>query len=63
MHFINTNTTELNDWRKYICLGELSVERSSVYKVIEKLVEHGRSSAMLHQIFNDFILSAMLLNQ
>ena len=24
-------------------------------KVVEKLVEHGRQSAMLHQIFSDFI--------
>ena len=34
----------------------------SVYKVIENLVKHGRH-CMLHQIFNDFILSAMLLHQ
>ena len=33
------------------------------FTVIENLVKHGRQSAMLHQIFNDFILSAMLLHQ
>ena len=54
---------ELNDLRKIICLRKnlsfCSVERISVYKVIENLMEHG----MLPQIFNDFILSAMLLHQ
>ena len=57
--------TELNDLRKMICLGktEVFVERMSVDKVIENLVEHGRLSAMLHQIFKDIILSVMLLHQ
>ena len=42
----------------------MSAERISINKVIENLVEHGRQlSAMLHQFFNDFILSAMLLHQ
>ena len=75
--FRNGYNMELTDLRKNICLRKikLSVERISVdkvienlrisvYTVIENLVEHGRQmSAMFHQIFNDFILSAMLLHQ
>ena len=62
------NNTELNDLRKIICLRKnlgFSVDRISVYKVNEILIKHGRHglSAMLHQIFNDLILSAMLLYQ
>ena len=39
-----TLNTELNDLSKIICLRKtlVSVERISVYKVIENLVEHGR---------------------
>ena len=39
-----THNTELKDLRKIICLrkSEVSVGRKSVYKVIEKLAEHGR---------------------
>ena len=38
-----SNTTELNDLRKIICLrkSEVSVERISVCNVIGNLVEHG----------------------
>ena len=38
---IATNNTELDDLRKMICLRKtsISVERISVYKVIENLVE------------------------
>ena len=56
-----TCNTELNDLRNLFVQENLvSVEIISVYKVINYLVEHGR---LLHQIFNDFILSAMLLHQ
>ena len=39
---------ELNDLRKNICLRKtkVSVESSSVYKVIENLVEHGTKFTM-----------------
>ena len=50
--------TELNDLRKIICLRKtyIFVERISVYKVTENLLEHGRH-------FKDLIMSAMLLHQ
>ena len=39
-----TYNTELNDLNKIICLRKISVsvERISVYKVIENLAEHGK---------------------
>ena len=50
-----TQNTELNDLRNIICLRKkFSVERISVYKVTENLVEHSR---------HYFILPAMLLHQ
>ena len=51
-----TQNTELKDLRNIICLSKsyISVERISVYKVTENLVEHCR---------HYFILSAMLLHQ
>ena len=61
MTFFLIQNIELNDLRKNICLGKtFSVGGISVYKVIENLVS---MSAMLHEIFNHFILSAMLLHQ
>ena len=50
--------TELNDLRKIICLRKtyILVERISVYKVTENLLEHDRH-------FKDLIMSAMLLHQ
>ena len=42
--FYANDVTELNDWRKMICLRKIKifVERILIYKVIENLVEHGR---------------------
>ena len=57
--------TELNDLRKVICLRKtsVSVERISVYKAIKIWWSMADTYATLHQIFNDFILSAMLLHK
>ena len=47
--FLNSKNMELNDLRIIIHLrkSEVSAERISVCKVIEKLAEHGIYSAML----------------
>ena len=56
-------------WEKIFVWEKLriSVKQISVYKVIETLVAKTDNqqtlSAMLHKIFNDFILIAMLLHQ
>ena len=57
--------TELNDLRKMICLRktQVSVERISVYKIIESLVQHGRHCLPCSTKFSMTILSAMLLHQ
>ena len=51
--------TELNDLRKIICLRKnlFLLKEFQFIKSLKNLVEH-----MLH-LFNDFILSAMLLHQ
>ena len=36
-----TKNTELNDLRKIILAKKISVERVSVYIIVENLVEHG----------------------
>ena len=59
--------TELNDLRKIICLRKTKAKfLLKEFQFIKSLEFDGAwqtLSAMLHQIFNDFILSAMLLHQ